>query len=186
MTFKDVYTRNYIKMCSRASFILKDIELAKDIVHDVFIKFWNHKYDGTDKQVWSILNTMVNNACLDSIGKEKALPFIDGMEIEDSFSNTMILADVELSLVADVNYNLKCLPTKCREVFDLYFTKGKTTEQIVFIMKISKQNVLNQKQRALQLLRTAMLIPEPAKRGENSRVVKYHTVKGTRQIKHYK
>lgn len=162
MTLETIFLTYHKRLCHYASFVLKDSDDAQDVVQNVFIKFWEHKYAGTDLEVENILYRMVRNGCYDRVAQTKTSIKI-GVHLkqnasiaQDDIFDVFDLAQLEASLLADICKHSNLLPNKCRRAFKLFFIKGKTTDQVMAIMNISRQNALNKKQTGLKLLRICM------------------------------
>ncbi len=158
MTFDETFRRFHKQLCYYATNILHDKDEAKDLVQNVFIKYWQLDYGGTEKGREQLLYKMVRYACLDNlkgiVKQIHPIPIEESYDVADEeYQNVAFLAEVESMLVADICAQVPTLPRKCRKVFELSYYLGKTTKEISEFLHISKQNVLNQKQRALQLLR---------------------------------
>src|SRR6185295_7955096 len=149
-------------MCVYAYKLLKDTDTAQDAVQTVFIKFWQHNYEGGETEMGQLLYRMVRNECVDRLRVHTQQLHITSIghydTTDEEYQNFAFLAEVESLLIKDICERAKTLPKKCRRVFELTFFQGKGTRQICAIMGISTQNVLNQKQYALKLLRIQLKI----------------------------
>ena len=162
MTIDATFRRFHKQMCIYAYKFLKDSDEAQDVVQFVFIKFWEHQYEGGETEMGQLLYRMVRNACVDRLRVHprqlRVTPIGHYDPTDEEYQNFAFLAEVESLLLADICEKVKTLPKKCRQVFELTYYLGKGTRQICEIMGISVQNVLNQKQNALKLLRIQLKI----------------------------
>ena len=91
---------------------------AKDLVQDVFVKFWNDR-EKTDIRVSirSYLFVSVKNKCLDLLRRKtrnlKVQEITNEQDVTDGSFDTYVLSELE-SLF---NKSLEKLPERCREVF---------------------------------------------------------------------
>ncbi len=72
---------------------------------------------------------------------------------EGNIKNEMIDAEVFVEL----NHKIENLPEKCRKIFKLIYFNNLSTSEVAEEMGISNQNVLNQKARAIHILRSGLL-----------------------------
>jgi len=137
---------------------VKNEQDAQEIVQDAFIKLWSceRDVDGQRAFLW----TAVKNAAIDVIRHRKYMrqtekALIEDQECPDDEIDFRQL-QIEAIILADLLQAVQLLPNTCRKVFVLYW-KGRRTEQIMALLGISRQNVLNQKTRAINLLRCKLL-----------------------------
>ena len=110
-------------------------------------------------QVRAFLYTSTRNACIDFLRKQKRreqsrleLAFLaDQSALNDE--TDLVNAEVLAALFREIQH----LPPQCGEVFKLLFFQQLSTEQAAEQLQISPKTVLNQKGKAIQLLRKAFL-----------------------------
>lgn len=142
-----------------ANGLLKDENLAEDVVADSYVKLFEKRTTirsaGTIK---SFLYTTVRNACLDLLRKQAvrtahhkdlarlqeqvAAPAFDHLVRTETFS--LILAAIEE------------LPPASRAVFKLYYLEGLSYDEIAQELGRSKETVRKQKQYGLAVLRSKL------------------------------
>lgn len=143
-------------LSSYASHFVADSSLAKDIVQEVFIKFW--QYEGTFDSFGSVkafLFTLTRNGCLnmqrgrgreaDKLLKAPAAGNAEEPAIDDRI--------VRLEFLAEVNMVVRQMPERMQEIFLLYFEDGLSIEEIAQKLSVSVKTVRNQKYKSLLLLR---------------------------------
>ncbi|MES1161104.1 MAG: sigma-70 family RNA polymerase sigma factor, partial [Bacteroidota bacterium] len=74
-------------------------------------------------------------------------------KIEELLPNEIIDAEVFIVLARLIEQ----LPGKCRKIFELIYYNNMTTSEIAQEMGITNQNVLNQKARAIHILRSGLM-----------------------------
>jgi RNA polymerase sigma-70 factor, ECF subfamily len=127
---------------------------AKDIVQDVFVKFWNdrEKLD-IRTSIRSYLFVSVRNRCMDVLRKKnrslQMKEISEGQDVADESFETYILSELE-SLF---NRSLDKLPERCREVFELSRLQGLKNREIAEKLSLSEKTVENQMTKALRVLR---------------------------------
>lgn len=153
------YTAWYDELLIFAFNRVKNEQDAQDIVQEAFVKLW--QADVVAGQERPLLWTITKNATTDMLRHRKYLhgimrPLLDedwGLAKEDEDARRH---QAEAMILARVAQAAQFLPIACRKVFDMYW-RGKKTEQIMTSLRISWQNVLNQKTRAIQLLRKKLV-----------------------------
>ena len=127
---------------------------AKDLVQDVFVKFWNDR-EKTDIRfsIRSYLFVSVKNKCFDLHRKRtadlKVLEITKDFDITDESFDTYVLSELE-SLF---NRSLEKLPERCREVFELSRFHGLKNREIAAKLNLSEKTVENQVTKALHILK---------------------------------
>lgn len=138
--------------------LIENKEEASDIVVNTFTKFYKIKNNfDTLINIKAFLFITCRNKCHDflrfhrrqSTGKKGYGSHLLAAEDMRATERAIIRAD----LLAKVYLEVKNLPEKCRQVFELTYLKGMKANEIAQTMKISVSNVTSQRQRAIQYLR---------------------------------
>jgi len=129
-------------------------EEARDIVQDVFVKFWNDcKKLDIQFSIRSYLFVAVKNRCFDVLRKKnrniKVQEISNEYDIADEAFETYILSELETLF----NKSLTKLPERCREVFELSRLHGLKNREIAAKLNLSEKTVENQITKALHILR---------------------------------
>jgi RNA polymerase sigma-70 factor (ECF subfamily) len=129
-------------------------EEARDIVQDVFVKFWNDcKKLDVQFSIRSYLFVAVKNKCFDVLRKKnrniKVQEISNEYDIADEAFETYILSELETLF----NNSLTKLPERCREVFELSRLHGLKNREIAAKLNLSEKTVENQITKALHILR---------------------------------
>ena len=137
--------------------ILLREEEVKNLVQDVFLKFWHDREKLTiHTSVRSYLFVSVKNRCFDFIKKsnkeQKFQELTDKDDIEDNTFDSYVLSELE----ALFNESLKKLPERCREIFELSRFQGLKNGEIAAKLNLSEKTVENQMTKALRILRTEL------------------------------
>ncbi len=148
--------KTYFKPLTAFSYkFVNDVDEAKSIVHDVYIKLWE-KRDEIDlsKSVKSYLYTSVNNRSLNFIRDNKK--FSKNETVYDNLSN--IDANIEDVLAAEEIQNkidavLNKLNSKVKRIFELSRYEGKKYKEIAEEMNLSVKTVETHMSTALKELR---------------------------------
>lgn len=129
-------------------------EEARDIVQDVFVKFWNdcNKLN-IQFSIRSYLFVSVKNKCFDVLRKKnrniKVQEISNEHDIADEAFETYILSELETLF----NNSLTKLPERCRKVFELSRLHGLKNREIAVKLNLSEKTVENQVTKALHILK---------------------------------
>lgn len=156
--FNDLYEKYYVRMLCLAHGLISDWEECSNVVTDVFITAWQ-KMDGLDTRIESWLCVAVLNKSKSYLRKISTKKRSRIVIVEYDERDFIEMAEdipklIESSFMASIIEDIQKLPPKAKEIFELSLV-GKSTKEISSIMNVSFQNVLNQKQRAIQLLRSS-------------------------------
>jgi RNA polymerase sigma-70 factor (ECF subfamily) len=127
---------------------------ARDLVQDVFVKFWNDREKSDIRfSIRSYLFASVKNRCLDRLRKRdghiKTEELTSYQDAGDETFETYILTELE----ALFHSSLAKLPERCREVFELSRFQGLKNREIAEKLSISEKTVENQITKALTILK---------------------------------
>ncbi len=154
MTTKDdieqLFRTNYAAMFRLAMMILRDDDVARDIVHDVFEALL---VSGKSDVSASYLLTAVRNRCLKHVrilsvqDRFKTVYSVDENEIEEEdWPDDETIALIQSTVSNDMS-------SACRRVVELRFSEGKSYQEIAVILGISKVAVYKHLRHAIEVLR---------------------------------
>jgi len=154
--FNLIYKLYYGQLYRFAYSMLKVME-AEDIVTESFIKLWNlrEKFQSEDN-IRAFLYLVTRNACIDHLRllhrrRELYKEMVYLAEIH--MDNPTETDNIEI--LFELSNRIKSLPHKCRKIFELIYFENLGTSEVAKRMRISNQNVLNQKARAIGILRSS-------------------------------
>jgi RNA polymerase sigma-70 factor (family 1) len=158
-TFTEIYKELYPAIYYFAKGFVKDEAIAEDITADTFAKLWIAAGLAGVMNAVGFLYTAAKNASLDYLKVESNLK-----ERENQFSYQMhtgttdeqVAAEVKAEILKHIYTEIEELPKQAREIFKLSFINGWKIRQIAEHMKLTDQTVMNQKSRALKILRLAL------------------------------
>jgi len=154
--FEQLFKQYFSSLCLFARKYVKDVDVAKEIVHDVFVNLWDKREQmDMQKSVKSYLFTSVNNRCLNYIRDNKKfnrnIEDVSTLEMVDTSNVTEKIAGDDLQQRIDMA--LQLLPEKCREVFMLSRFSDMKYNDIAEQLNISVKTVEAQMTKALKILR---------------------------------
>jgi RNA polymerase sigma-70 factor (ECF subfamily) len=137
-----------------ATGIVKEKEIARDIVQDSLIKLWRKRPNiQGSASLRSYFYRTVHNGCLNYLKAERRR-----MEIqktlklkteEASFFHGMVRAETLRHLYAAI----KTLPPQCAKVVHMYYDEGKDYKTIAGELELSINTVRNQRKNGIGLLK---------------------------------
>lgn len=152
--FRYLFDKYYEPLCFRATLLTGDGAMAKDVVQQVFISFWEQKrYEAVQTSLIAYLRSMVRYVSADLIRKEKmgneklqAYAFLmEGPEGKDL---------IELSeLSKEMNSAIEELPPQCKALFKAVYLEGKKYNEAAEEAGISINTVKEQLRRAFRKMR---------------------------------
>jgi RNA polymerase sigma-70 factor (ECF subfamily) len=77
---------------------------------------------------------------------------------KDKDDKDIIMDMIEGELLKKIYPLIETLPNKCRTIFKLIYFEDASTDEVAEKLKITPRNVLNQKSRAIQLLKKKLLV----------------------------
>ncbi|MCF7567983.1 RNA polymerase sigma-70 factor [Sabulilitoribacter arenilitoris] len=155
--FKLLYDRLWESLYVRAFSILGDKNIAKDIVQEVWISFWERRAEISNDNIEGYLLRAVRfkvyNEFRNSKYKNKLIgEFLQSYKPNLKTNNveqTIQLKDTEKAILEAVN----SLPNKCKRVFELSRFEGMKNEEIAQKLNISKRTVETHISNALKVLK---------------------------------
>lgn len=142
--------------------LVMDKEQAEDIVSETFAKLWQrHEVFQTEEHVKAFLFVTTRNASLNYLrhiqrktASQSELSYLQ----KDKDDQDIITDMIEGELLKKIYPLIETLPDKCRKIFKLIYFEDASTDEVAEKLRISPRNVLNQKRRAIQLLKKKLLV----------------------------
>ena len=130
-TFELLFHRYYAALCFFANKILKDEEAARDVVQEVFIRFYEKSYD--------FPNLIALKSFLYSTPKYEEA--------------TYFRHQIEAEIFEEIFAAIEELPSECRRIFKMSYLEHMDIREITEKLQIAESTVKTQRQRAKQYLR---------------------------------
>jgi len=156
LAFTELYNRYWKKLFTIAYNRLKDIGVAEDIVHDVFIGIWVKRGEIQIEFLENYLATATKYAVLGKI-KKKMLERAHSTIIDTSpvFPLPVETALHFRQMLEIIKIEVEKLPEKCRLIFKCSRDEGMPVKQIAKELRISPKTVENQLYKAVKQLKLA-------------------------------
>jgi len=138
--------------------MIRDEDLAEDLLQDLFIKFWQGRVGiGTISNVkayfFRSIRSMVLNYIRSKQLKESKLDTMPAPELDFSKEELIMSDEFDADLKELMQATLNKLPAKQREIIHMRFYQDLDYTQITKITGIKYQSVVNHVYRAVQTLR---------------------------------
>lgn len=154
--FEILFREHFTGLCYFARKYTGDLDAAKEIVHNVFLRIWENRSDFEwEKPAKSYLFTSVYNRSLNYIRDNRKLIRQENFQAlhliadESAYSENLETAELE----SRIKQTLQRLPEKCRQVFELSRFEQKKYSEIAMQLNISVKTVETQMSKALHMLR---------------------------------
>ena len=142
--------------------LVKDKEQAEDIVSEAFTKLWQrHNVFQTEEHLKAFLFVTTRNASLNYLrhiqrktASQSELSYLQ----KDKDDQDIITDMIEGELLRKIYPLIETLPSKCKTIFKLIYFEDASTDEVAEKLHITTRNVLNQKRRAIQLLKKRLLV----------------------------
>jgi len=154
--FHDLFTRFRSYLVLFALRRVEQLEVAEDIVQEVFITIWESKKTYNSYQGFkAYLYDLVQNKCMNYLKhravEDKYVSYVKAVEKEVEGDYNLMQEEIYRELYVVVRE----LPEKCRKVFELHL-EGKKNDEIAEILGISVLTVKSHKQNAIHILKEKM------------------------------
>lgn len=150
LAFDILFRRYYPRLSAFARKFIQDEGVSKDIVQEVFIKFWEKRTSIQNISIESFLYKMVRNHCLNYIRnlkvfENKSVKLENASKLEELYRITVVKNEpyflIEEELNQEMENVLKKLSVTCRKVFELSRVEGMMNKEIAEKMRFSLKNV---------------------------------------------
>ncbi|MGX5817669.1 RNA polymerase sigma factor [Chitinophaga lutea] len=155
--FDAIYRRYWRMVFQTAWKRVKDEELAKDIVQDIFIYCWNKRASLEVETLEAWFRTAAKYQVFKRIKRQKAGEFITSL-----LYNQELSFDRPDDLIRSKEFNtmlgalIENLPSKRREIFRLRYEEGLSTDAIANKLDVSRKTVQNQLANAEQSIKASL------------------------------
>ncbi|WP_437917983.1 RNA polymerase sigma factor [Sphingobacterium sp. LRF_L2] len=156
IAFNEIYDRYWLKLFVHAQKMMNNVEMAKDVVQEVFTTLWV-KIDKIEihGELHSYLHTSVRNRIFNIIEHSKVHDhYIESMQyfFAQHAPTTENNFDIK-ELIKLVEAEINLLPSKMREIFELSRTEQLSHKEIAAQLNISDKTVKKQINNAIKILK---------------------------------
>ncbi len=155
-TYEAFFLKFYTPLVVFARKVIVDDDLARELVQDVFVHFYEKRQDiQIHTSLKAHLYQSVKNKCLNQIKREQirrdhhANIFIDKKNEESVFDDCIEETELEEKIFSII----QSLPDQCRKIFEKSRFDGQSNQEIADELNLSKRTVETQISKALKVLR---------------------------------
>lgn len=163
VAFEILFKKIYPRLNNFAVKVVKDRDIAEDIVQEVFIKVWERRKQIDVVNIEAYFFRILRNQCITQIRQLKVIENLKfrvniHRETEEMYRIDFIRNEpyilVEKELEQEIERTLKELPVRCREVFVMSRINGFKNREIAEKLEINIKNVERHISRALKTFRS--------------------------------
>jgi RNA polymerase sigma-70 factor (family 1) len=157
--FAEIYRRYADKLAGFAASKLFNLDDARDILHDIFVKLWENRGEiHITANLQSYLFAIVRHRIIDKIRKNVTREEYAAVRqsLANVFSESLEEEIEARELKAAINKSLDQLSPRVKEVYKLSREEGLSNREIAEKLNVSEQTVKNQLTTALKHLRESL------------------------------
>lgn len=154
--FEKLFHLFYPQLCVFSNSYVKSLDLARDVVQDVFVKIWDNRENlYINQSLKAYLYMAVRNQSLNFIQQKKQIERLEKRLKKQMELSDFIKRDEQdtAELTKRVWNLVDQLPERRRTIFILYRKHGLSYSEISEVMDIARKTVENQMGKSLQFLR---------------------------------
>lgn len=154
--FEKLFYQYYSRLCVFSNSYVKSLDLARDVVQEVFIKIWDNRENFYITQsLKAYLYQAVRNQSINFLQlKKQKLQLEKRLLKQHEMGKSVHNADLNTEELTEKIWNLvEELPERRRTIFILYRKHGLSYKEIAEVMGIARKTVENQMGKSLQFLR---------------------------------
>nr|WP_294870472.1 RNA polymerase sigma-70 factor [uncultured Pedobacter sp.] len=159
--FTEIYSRYAENLSGFASSKLYSLEDSRDIIHDLFVKFWEERKSlKIDRNLEAYLFTMVRYRIIDKIRKNITHEDYMGMvlSLQTSLGSEIEQQIALKELKQTIGKSLEKLSPRVQEIYHLSREENLSISEIANKLQLSEQTVKNQLTSALKHLRQSLTV----------------------------
>jgi RNA polymerase sigma-70 factor (ECF subfamily) len=160
--FRQLFTIYFPRLNDFAKKVTRDDGISQDIVQEVFVRVWEKRTEITDINPEAFLFRLVRNGCIDYIKHLKVINNrMQEVRVESKYEELYRIdfignepyVLIEEEVKNKIDFTIRNLPERCREVFILSRLNGLKNREIAEKLNISIKNVERHLSRAFQSFR---------------------------------
>lgn len=156
-----LFKQYYRTLCHYAWQYLKDVEVSKDLVQDVFAAFHQRLPDiaseNSEAYFKNYLFLAVRNACLNALKKQKVeKKYWEEKIFEEESEHAIELNIIRSEVLAAVYAVIETLPESCQLIFKKTYIEGLSNAEAAAELDLSINTIKTQKQRGIKTLKSKL------------------------------
>jgi RNA polymerase sigma-70 factor (family 1) len=166
--FEILYRRFYPRLYNYSLKIIGELTVSQDMVHEVFIKFWENRSNLEGNTYGALLFKMTRNMCFNylkhqKVIENKSIDLKSCRQWEELYRIEFVKDEpyllIEKELEEQFQEIVNDLPERCREVFILSRVKGMKNREIALELNLSLKAIEKHISSALRILRARFMLP---------------------------
>ncbi|CAN5342675.1 RNA polymerase sigma-70 factor [soil metagenome] len=154
--FETLFYRYYSQLCVFSSSYVKSLDIARDVVQEVFIKIWDNRENFyINQSLKAYLYMAVRNQSLNFLQQRKQKQRLeDRLKKQQVINETIYQEELNTEELSQKVWRfVEQLPERRQTIFILYRKHGLSYSEIAEVMGITRKTVENQMGKSLQFLR---------------------------------
>ena len=152
ITFQKIFEGHYDRMYLYALHFLRDEDMARDVMSNVFTNVWEHRETMAEATAISYIQSMVRSRCIDilrheTIKREYSEEYLKS--VDEAYENDSIVEE-NCRIVDDM---LAALPAETGEILRLCYIENMKYKEVSAMLGIHTDTVKRHIMRALKFLR---------------------------------
>lgn len=154
--FEFFFRTYYPALCLFSSKLTGNIEAAKEIASNGFMKTWaKHKQLHNHSAIRAYLYKVVRNDCYKWLQQEKRearlMPELEDQSCSVEKSHLELVIQTEV--ISQIYHEFRHLPTGCQKVLQKLYIEGKSVAETARELKLAITTIKTQKHRGISLIR---------------------------------
>jgi RNA polymerase sigma-70 factor (family 1) len=154
--YKSVYYEYYPVLTYFANKYVNDLEVAKEIVQDFFVKLYEKRFSlSIETSFKSYLYKSIYNSCINYLN-QVVVREQHHRQIKNLTYEQTVLSEEEIYMVElekKIYHEIEQLPAQCKRIFKMNRFDGLSNSEIAARLKLSKRTIETQISKALRILR---------------------------------
>jgi RNA polymerase sigma-70 factor, ECF subfamily len=164
--FEELFRKYFTALHNYANFYVGNIQIAEDLVHDVYFKIWESRNKLIiHTSIKSYLYRSVHNTCIQYLrhlkvvkehNKNQEARLDEALLMNTLFSETVLSKLLEKEISELVEDSISKLPAKTRDIYLMSRNKYQKNSEIAKILNVSEKTVEYHMSQALSMLRVGL------------------------------
>ena len=151
--YHQLFDNYYDNLCQYAYTIVKDMDEAKDIVQNIFLKLWENRMQLEITHIKTYLYRAVYHNSINQLEYKAVRERFKYSNMQSQYTDNQLPEVFSGELEENVRTAIGLLPARCREIFIMSRYNELKYSEIADKLGISVNTVENQMSKALRILR---------------------------------
>ena len=147
-----MYRENYSRYYYLALHFVNDVELAKDIINEVFLAVWKNHHQISKSKLRSYVFMSIRNKCLTYVSHKKPLSYVDELSFSSIPASEEEWEQKE-ERILEMEKVVESMNPRTRYVLEQFYYQHRSYKEIAGELGITTDGVKKQLVKALTLLK---------------------------------